>query len=95
MAREARLFMCRAIGLRGREDAPSRDALRGILRGDAKRALDLRARPRGVMAIHHEAHATGCAGHRFWKGRCRIFNDEATDFGGCRVADFEGLGTGF
>ena len=33
-------LMCLAGGLRGRRSAPSRDALRGILRGDAKRALD-------------------------------------------------------
>ena len=43
--------MCGAVGLRGRKRAPSRDALRGILQGDAKCALD-RALPAPVTAIH-------------------------------------------
>ena len=38
-------------------DAPSRDALRGILRGDAKRALDC-ALPAPESGHTHEAHAT-------------------------------------
>ena len=41
--------MCGPEG-RVAEEAPSRDALRGILRGDAKRTLDC-ARPRGITAI--------------------------------------------
>ena len=34
------------------EEEPSRDALRGILRGDAKRALDCAFRPRLMTIIH-------------------------------------------
>ena len=44
--------MCGAVGSRGRRDAPSRDALRGILRDDAKRALDCAHARARVTAIH-------------------------------------------